>query len=820
MRSLLDQRRRRRPVVRHRPSSRGARIGRQMLRPLFVIAVLAAAAVMDLAATAADAAWPAAAPTEPIPIRTASSPLAIPTVDFPERAAPAQQPGPVAAKPGPDEGCRGPGCIVAPARNTQAGSTAPGAAPAAPADPAQTSSCSFFDWGACISGAIDSLSRHVVTDALNPMLDLLTDTLLTTPAPAAIPRLVELWTGSWEVLLACYGLLILIAGIVLMAYETVQTRYGLREIAPRLVLGLLTGALSLTVAGMAVDVANALSEAVLGEKIGESAGADALSQMITSALTTDSGALLLLIMGVALAGALLALLLTYVMRVAITLVLIAGAPIALMFHALPQTEGIARWWWRTLAACLAIQIVQSITLITALHVLLTPGGGFGLWTEGTGNGFGTLLFVLALLYILCKIPSWLLSASKIGGGRSVLGSLARSFIAYKTFGLLGGGKGGKASSTTGRRGPGGPGRGGRGRAGSPTTPTGPSDPYATTKATADGQLMLPLDGLARRRAQRATTTPPPAHPGGRPTGAGRQLALPLVEGDWPENRPKLGADGQYRLPLDLARTPAAKAASAPVAPAPRSGPAGRQLALPLTAGDWPENRPKLGADGQYQLPLNVRRTRPVARPTAATRSATTPPTGAASATRGRAQQLELLFDPYARDRPLRGGQYPLPLEGVNRQPRPSVATPATGRPATAARRRDPTATPSPATRAPRARQLTLPIPPRAATTPSANPPTTPRTAAPPSSSSRRVAAPTGATRPTPPTSERPRRPGRAAVPDRAAPITPPVRPPARRATRPTRSPPAEPPPTPPPGGQPTRPAPRRRARPPSGDDSS
>ena len=42
-------------------------------------------------------------------------------------------------------------------------------------------------------------------------------------------------------------------------------------------LGMLTGALSLTVAGLAVDTANALSAAVLGEKLGESASAAALS---------------------------------------------------------------------------------------------------------------------------------------------------------------------------------------------------------------------------------------------------------------------------------------------------------------------------------------------------------------------------------------------------------------------------------------------------------------------------------------------------------------------------------------------------------------
>ncbi len=56
---------------------------------------------------------------------------------------------------------------------------------------------------------------------------------------------------------------------------------------------------------------------------------------------------------------LVALLVTYVVRVALTIVLIAGAPLALMFHALPQTEGIAYWWWKAFGGCLAIQVGQS-----------------------------------------------------------------------------------------------------------------------------------------------------------------------------------------------------------------------------------------------------------------------------------------------------------------------------------------------------------------------------------------------------------------------------------------------------------------------------
>jgi hypothetical protein len=79
---------------------------------------------------------------------------------------------------------------------------------------------------------------------------------------------------------------------------------------------------------------------------------------VSSAWTTSTGGVFLLMLGLAVALGLVAVLLTYVVRVFLTVALIAGAPIAPMFHALPQTDGIARWWWRTFAACLAIQIVH------------------------------------------------------------------------------------------------------------------------------------------------------------------------------------------------------------------------------------------------------------------------------------------------------------------------------------------------------------------------------------------------------------------------------------------------------------------------------
>ena len=418
--------------------------------------------------------------------------------------------------------------------------------------------CGVLDLEGCISGAVNQFLRTLVTDALNPMLALLSDTLLSTPNPSQLPRLVELWTGSWEILLAGYALLVAAAGILLMGYETVQSRYTLRELAPRIVLGFCAGALSLTGASAAIEATNAVTAAVLAGGVDETAGADALQRLITPAFAPGGdgggGGLFALVLGVVMAAVLLALLLTFIVRVALMIVLVAGAPIALMFHALPHTDGIARWWWRTFTALLAIQLGQSLTLVAGLQVLLSPGG-FGLFGLPNDDGFITLLVTLALLYILFKIPFWMLAASRIHHGRTLVGSLVRGFVAYKSFGLLTGRR---------RRRPGGAdgGGGGDGGAVARAGPRGGPGPRPTPRTA----RPLPPGPVHRGRAADAAPRgrhPPPARPRSptprRPTRGprqrGRQLALPLAEGDWPENRPVLGRDGQYRLPLRVTRRP-------------------------------------------------------------------------------------------------------------------------------------------------------------------------------------------------------------------------------------------------------------------------
>ncbi|GGS53798.1 hypothetical protein [Actinokineospora fastidiosa] len=597
----------------NRAGSRRIHTGRgRALRALAVSLVVLAGCALAATASAPDAVSLAVA-VQPVP-------APFPTVD-PDPCDPTlpQQscaPNPTTVPTAPSTPCTGEGCIPQPDATTPP-PTNPGTGPPGQGGEPEDE-CGITDIGACITEAINAFFRGIVTEALNPLLDLLSRTLLTTPMPGELPRVGELWDNSWQILLLSYGLLVLIAGVIAMGYQSVQTRHSIKELAPRLVVGFLAGALSLWVATKGIQIANGLVAAIMGGGVDAGAAGETLRNLVLGSL---NGGIWIIFIGIFLAGMLIALLVTYVVRVALTIILIAGAPLALMFHALPQTEGIAYWWWKAYGGCLAIQVGQSMTLIVGMNVFLAPGG-FTLFGP-TMTGLVNLLVALALMYILFKIPFWVLSSIRTGNGRSLVGSLVKGFLAYKTFGLLGtrgGGKGGTPHTLGGGRG---------GRAGASTNRGSPT-PYANPRAAAGGQYVLPLPGVRRTRA--AGTPSPKASPAPKPSVAqGRQLALPLGE-DWPENRPILGRDGGQ---------------------------------LPLPFDPYRGNRPT--RSGQYPLPLDgIRR---VSRPPSP------PPPPPVRPAGHRVVQPQLPFDPYQGNRATRSGQYPLPFDDVRRVPAPRPAPP-------------------------------------------------------------------------------------------------------------------------------------------------
>ncbi|WP_433195742.1 hypothetical protein ACQP1G_42260 [Nocardia sp. CA-107356] len=565
-----------------------------------------------------------------------------PTPPAPVPSAPAT-PAPTTTTPAPTSTVP-PSRWITPPPTTSPTSPTPGVpdstvpAPGSPGSGPGAGECGVSNISGCVAKAIDGFFQRLVDSALNPLLELVSHTLLTTPEPGDLPQVGALWTQSWQLVLAIYGLLVMAAGVLLMVRETLQTRWSWRELAPRLVVGFIAAAMSMVIATTAIGFANALAQSLAGDGVDSDSAVAALTQLAATGGTAPGTFTILLL--VALVVMLVVLLISYVVRVAVTAILIIAAPLALMCHALPGLEVVARWWWRSFAACLAIQVVQSLTLVTVLRVFLSPGGWnfFG----PNANGIVDLIVALALMGVLIKTPFWLLSVLRIGQGRTLVGSLARSYVVYKTFGLLKGGggtargRGGTATPTQLRQ---------RGRR---TAATGPPDPYARVRATRDGQLMLPLEGVHRVRRQ-------PSLAAGQPTTT----------------------------------TATSKAA-------PRRASRERQLAFDFDPPD-PYRGIRPGRGGQYPLPISatrVRRSSPAepSRPPARV----TPPRGR------RSEQLAFDFetpapaDPYARLRPLRSGQYPLPIPVIRIRPAPPPTTPP-----------QPTA---PAPTRPVGRQLHLPLP--------------------------------------------------------------------------------------------------------------
>ena len=532
----------------------------------------------------------------------------------------------------------------------------------------------FSDVAARVREAINSWLAGLVSGAVGPAVQ--TAGALMDPARlTGTAALYQLWADSRTVANTVFVLLVVTGAVIVLGFETVQSRYAIKQIAPRLVMGWLAANLSWPVITTATQLSAALAVAVAGSDLHP---ADILSQLVTAA-TSDGPTFMVILAGVVAVLALV-LTLTLIVIIALLLGLTVLAPLALCLHALPHTEAIAWCWWRAFAGALTVPTLHALLLAVLARVLFTPGGlatgVFGLPIGSTAPGsLLTLLVVIALLYLMIKIPGRVLRAATGGGGRR--GGLLRGLVSSVVFpaalgalgvpvpvarlvgrgtGLVGSRSGlaalGLRAAATARHST----RRPTARASTRTTragatPTPPSarrasatrgaaarvaqphpDPYLRVRVARGGQLLLPLPGLTRRPtgtpqpprrlppgpSSPGPSTPAPANRGNSVVSgrrrAGRQLSLPLGT-QWPEHRPVLGADGQYRLPLRALRAPrppeprtarptttTGRQGSATVWELRRPGPG--QLSLPL---GWP--RPPRRARGHTPAPANPTSTR-------------------------------------------------------------------------------------------------------------------------------------------------------------------------------------------------------------------
>ncbi|HZT66274.1 MAG TPA: hypothetical protein VFA11_10850 [Acidimicrobiales bacterium] len=346
-----------------------------------------------------------------------------------------------ATAPGPAGASAGSGQEPAP---IQVGPTLP--APAAPAPGGggtvaggSAPSPGLFDITGHIEAAIDSWFRDLVTSALDPVLGLLGHSLLATPDVTGQDRVGQLWQMTAGIADGFLVLFLLVGAAIVMGHETLQTRTAAKDVLPRVVVGAVAANASLALAGLAISAADALSQALLGQGVGPAQASVVLRQLVLGSLA--GGGIFTVLVGGAVAVLAVVLLCTWIVRVALTVILVVAAPVALVCHALPQTEGMARWWWRAFAATVGTQVAQSLVLVTALRVFLATGGPANLGLASTG-GLVDLLVSACLCWVLVKIPFWASHVAFSGSRRhSSVGRVVRDVVIYKGVKALAAGAG-------------------------------------------------------------------------------------------------------------------------------------------------------------------------------------------------------------------------------------------------------------------------------------------------------------------------------------------------------------------------------------------
>lgn len=283
--------------------------------------------------------------------------------------------------------------------------------------------------GGWITDQINSWFAALVASAAKPLLSFLAATLLATPDFTSDGRVADLWKVTAAMANGSFLLLATIGAAVAITHQTLQTRYAVKEVLPRLALAILITNASLLVCGKLIELANAVSGALLGQDFDAGRAATTIRYLI---IPPNQGQIFYILLALVAVILLILLLLTFIMRAAMVLLLVVAAPLALACHALPHTDGLARFWWRAFTGLLIIQIAQSLTLVLAVRIFFNQDGRLLLGIAPTGQ-LVNLLLALCLLIILVRIPGWISRRifADVRGSGGTISRIIKYAIAYK-----------------------------------------------------------------------------------------------------------------------------------------------------------------------------------------------------------------------------------------------------------------------------------------------------------------------------------------------------------------------------------------------------
>ncbi|WP_229070806.1 hypothetical protein [Actinoplanes sp. DH11] len=255
------------------------------------------------------------------------------------------------------------------------------------------------------AGFVEWLAEQV-QGMLAGLVTFLTGSFFLSPDVTVFPQVRQLADRSVLVVNAAYVLVIITAGAIGMTHGSLQIRYAVKDLLPRLVVGFVAANFGAPICRALTETTNALTTSLAGQS---APGPDAV-RFVQARMLAAAGdpavALLAAVIGVLIVVLFYLLLVGWITRVALLIVLAGIAPVALACHGLPQTEAAAALWWRALLGCLVTPTLQAVFFTTGIGLLQGPVNLAGLLELGPAPVMEifNLLVAACLLALTVRIP--------------------------------------------------------------------------------------------------------------------------------------------------------------------------------------------------------------------------------------------------------------------------------------------------------------------------------------------------------------------------------------------------------------------------------
>ncbi|GGK36543.1 hypothetical protein GCM10010124_31500 [Pilimelia terevasa] len=299
--------------------------------------------------------------------------------------------------------------------------------------------------GFFLDGILKRLAEMLLA-GFDAIVAALTKILLVIPNVTGLPQVQALTGKSVWVVDTVFVLAFLAAGAITMfSGGSERARYEVKDLLPRLVVGFICAHFSPLICTLAIDLANALTFSFSQQPGTEAGAVAAMRRHLVEALAGGPAtALLFVLIGVLVVTLACIAAFQTIARLCILIVLAAFAPIALAMHALPQTDPVARLWWRSFAGCLAVPCLQAFVLQAGAWMLTDPKVLLpNLGLPGQPTTLINLLIVVVLLWTVIKIPGLVARhvRSPAASGRTVVGGVFRIAVVQQASRVIPGLKG-------------------------------------------------------------------------------------------------------------------------------------------------------------------------------------------------------------------------------------------------------------------------------------------------------------------------------------------------------------------------------------------